>query len=186
MTTRLPFAATLALGAIAALAACSSSTSGHGAAPRVAPLGTDRPITASAQPSTSAPAKPAALPDACSLLTRAEARSLAGVALTPPQYTPPSSGDDIGMCEWVAPVTGPSGTVQLFVQHDVPRALQVDRAIHHKFRRVAGIGDETIEEPENASIFVHKGDVWIYLTVPYSATTSQLEGAARAIAARLP
>jgi hypothetical protein len=186
MRTRLPFAGALVVGAISALTACSSSTSGHGSSPHLTLPSTPLTSRAASAPVSTAPTAPAALPDACTLLTRAEAKALAGVTLNPPEDTPPTDANPIGMCEWNAPVTGPSGTVQLFVQHDVPRALQIDKAIHHKFRTIAGIGDQTLEEPENASIFVRKGAVWVYLTVPYSATPAQMESAARAIVARLP
>jgi hypothetical protein len=67
----------------------------------------------------------------------------------------------------------------------VPRALGIDKAIHHVFRTVPGIGEQTLEEPQNSSIFIHKGDVWVYVNVPYGASPARLEAAARAIAARL-
>jgi hypothetical protein len=171
--------------AAALITACSSgSTAGHGSADNTASAASPPPPPAST--STSVPAQPAALPNACALITRAEAQRLAGVKLNKAQYTPPTAGDATGICGYDAPVTGSSGSVQIFVQHDIPRALQIDKAIHHKFRVVAGIGDQTLEEPENASIFTRKGDVWVYLSVPYGTTPQKLENAAHMIAAHLP
>jgi hypothetical protein len=187
--------AALVLGTAAAAtiaAGCSSSgTSGSGqtgpAAGQAAQTidvpggGSSAPVTSAAASST----VPAAIPDACTLLSHDEAQKLAGVKLQKGDDTKARSSDDIASCIYDAPPTGPSGSVQLFAQIGLPHALGVDKAIHHKFRSVPGIGDQTLEEPENSSIFVRKGQIWIYLTAPYSASPKQLEKAASEIASRL-
>jgi hypothetical protein len=169
----------------ATLTACSSTTSGH-LSGEASPTRVVGRTSSSTPPLTSATPAPATVPDACTLLTHAEAQALAGVKLNKGEDTPASSATAIGSCAYDAPVTGSSGSVQLFVQLSTPRALDIDKTLDHKFRTVPGIGDQTLEEPENASIFIHKGQVWVYLTVPYGATAKPLETAAAKIAARLP
>jgi len=169
----------------ALLAACSSGTSGHGAiaAPPSSLATTPPGITVPSTPASS-PA-PAQLPDPCRLLTRREAEQLVPVHMQAGDDTPATDpASDIGSCTYDAVFTGPSGHVDVFVQLGIPHALQVDRAIHHRFRTVAGIADQTVEEPDNESIFIRKGAVWVYVQVS-DAGPAVLERAARLIAGRL-
>jgi hypothetical protein len=186
--------ALIAATSLAALAACSSSGSSHGRS--AAPPEPARPaqgvqtVDVSGAPSAAsartASASADALPDACALLTKAEAEKLAGVHMQAPDDTVARDpATDIGSCTYDAVVTGPSGQVSVFVQHGMPHALGVDRAIHHKFRTVPGIADQTLEEPENQSIFIRKGQTWIYVEAS-NTTAATLERAARLVAARLP
>lgn len=169
----------------ALLAGCSSSsTSGRpNAAPPPQHANTSRAPSVVA-PSTSSAAAPS-VPDACSLLTQAQAETLAGVRLRKGDDTRAQNASDTATCSYDSPPTGSSGSVQIFAQLSPPRALGIDRAIHHKFRTVSGIGDQTLEEPQNSAIFVRSGAVWVYVSVPYGATPKQLEQAARTIAGRL-
>jgi len=173
---------------VAATAACSSATAGTGRAVSTTPAppagaGASPPIT---QPVTSSSSAAVALPDPCSLVTHDEAEALAGVKLRGAERTPATDpATDVAICQYNAPVTGPSGTVQVFVQMGTPRALKIDKAIHHRFVTLPGIADEALEEPDNASVFVRRGDVWVYVTVPYSATAAQLTSTARKIATRI-
>ena len=178
---------------LAVLAAgCASAGSGPGtSSPTHA--GATNPATASvaksALPSTPASASAvAAIPDSCILLTRADARALiAGAALDPGVDV--ASTDPVAYsssCTYNAPPTAPSGQVEIFVTRDVPNALTIDRSIQRKFRTVRGIGDQTIEEPDNSNIFIRKGAVWVYLTIPFGANPATLERGARLIASRMP
>lgn len=147
------------------------------------------PVAASIPPAASAsPTTAAAIPDSCLLLTRADARALiAGAALDPGVDV--ASTDPVAYsssCTYNAPPTAPSGQVEIFVTRDVPNALTIDRSIKRTFRTVPGIGDETIEEPDNGNIFVRKGDVWVYLTIPFGASPATLERGARLLASRMP
>ncbi len=127
-------------------------------------------------------------PASCTLLSRSDAQSLvAGATLQPGiqmHSTDPASYSS--SCTYTAPPADPSGQVQLFVTREIPSALEIDRLIKNKFRRVAGIGDQTFEEPDNNSIFVHQGLFWVYLSIPFGADPPTLERGARLIAARLP
>jgi hypothetical protein len=172
-----------AAGLAVLVTACSSSTSGH---PHVAPADlSSASVTPTIVSSSTSGPPPAAVPDPCGLLSRAEAQTLAGVRLQRGDDTPANGPGDTASCIYDAPATGSSGSVQIFAQLGTPRALRIDKAIHHKFRTVPGIGDQTVEEPENSSIFVRKGEVWVYVSVPYGATPKLMESAAAKIADRL-
>lgn len=178
------------LVALTALAGgCASASSGHGSG-SPAHAGASHPLTAanSAPVSTPASASAVAIPDSCVLLTRADARALIGGAALDPGVDVPST-DPVAYsssCTYTAPPTAPSGQVEIFVTRDVPNALTIDRSIKHKFRTVPGIGDQTIEEPDNSNIFIRKGALWVYLTIPFGATPATLERGARLLASRMP
>jgi hypothetical protein len=185
------------LAALTALAtACTSAGSGPGkSSPAHAAASTPptQSIARSAAKSAlaSVPASPsavAAVPASCVLLTRADARALiAGAALDPGIDVP--STDPVAYsssCTYNAPPTAPSGQVEIFVTRDVPNALTIDRSIKRKFRTVPGIGDQTIEEPDNSNIFVRKSGLWVYLTIPFGANPATLERGARLLASRMP
>src|SRR5919202_1255693 len=83
-------------------------------------------------------APPPKLPDACTLLTRAEAAAVLQLKVQAP--------DDYGTnCSYVADFNGPSGQLQIFLDTTTPRALRIDRRLHHKFWTVRGIGDQAFE-----------------------------------------
>ena len=175
-------------------AGCASSGSGSGSgSSSPAHAGASNPATASAANSAplSTPASPsaaAAIPDSCVLLTRADARALIGGAALDPGVDVAST-DPVAYsssCTYNAPPTAPSGQVEIFVTRDVPNALTIDRSIKRKFRTVPGIGDQTLEEPDNSNIFIHKGSLWVYLTIPFGANPATLERGARLLASRMP
>ncbi|MDQ6875718.1 MAG: hypothetical protein M3042_11745 [Actinomycetota bacterium] len=130
--------------------------------------------------STAAPA----IPDACTLLSRAEAQAVAAVPLQAGQDTRAASADNTASCTYNAPVTGSSGSITVFVQVQTPDALTTDRNLGHKFDTVPGIGDQTLLEANN--VFVHKGQLWMVISSAYQASPKVLVDAARLGAARLP
>ena len=173
-----------------ALTACSSTAKGHSPAARAtgahtldvnAPGGT--PVQA-ATPTSSTASAPA-IPDACTLITRTEAEKILGIKLQPGADTRAGAADGVASCNYNAPVTGPSGSLGVFAQTGTPDALTTDRNLGHRFRTVAGIGDQTLEEPDNGSIFVRKGALWVFIDVPISTPSSALLAAARIANARL-
>jgi hypothetical protein len=190
----------LALGTAATLCACSSgTTSGHagggtGPASGAQTLSVSMPgvpaspatASATASATSAAPAAPADLPDACTVITRAEAQKLLGMTLQPGDDTRAGAADGVASCNYNAPVTGPSGSLGVYVQFGTPDALTTDRNLGHTFKAVPGIGDQTFEEPDNGSVFVRKGTMWAYVNVPVSTPASALVSAARLAASRLP
>jgi len=93
---------------------------------------------------------------ACSLLTRAEAEAVVKVKLQPGQ-------DGGSLCTYNGYPTGPTAQLTIVVQDTIPRTLQLDRKLHHKFVKVKGLGDEAYEEDWN--VFARKGGVWVALNV---------------------
>lgn len=181
----------LAGAALVTVAACSSSTGGAPPSataqrPSLAPLSLPALPTAPAAPATPSTSAPAAvtLPDACSLLTRTEAETVAGVKLDAGQDTKARDPmTDTASCTYNAPVTGSSGSVSVFAQMGPEYGLGVDKSIGHKFHSVPGIADGAVEEPNN--IFFHAADLWVQISSAYSAMPAHLEAAAQKIAARL-
>jgi len=176
--------AVAAVGAAAVLAACSSSVGGKGSGSPTtgaasSPLGMSL--------SLSAPLTPAALPDPCSLLTRAEAEALAGTKLNAADSAGP--GGTKTLCQYTGLPTGPTAQVEILIGDGVQSALQIDQVnLKHPFRTVPGIGDQTLEEDDN--IFIHKGSNWVQINLVLLNDPAQnraaLEKAAQQIVARLP
>lgn len=179
----------LCLAAAASVAACSSS---HEHSPAAAGIDTSglRAVRSgngtSADPPTHSAAPAAAVPDACTLITRTEAQKLLGIKLQPGADTKAGAADGVASCNYNAPVTGPSGQLGVYVQNGEPDALKTDRNLGHVFRTVAGIGDQTLEEPDNGSIFAHRGNLWVFVNVPISTPASVLVAAARIAVGRIP
>ena len=68
----------------------------------------------------------------------------------------------------------------VYVETSLPRTLQIDRSLHHRFWKVPRLGDQALEEEWN--IFVRKGRVWITIqlvrTEAWPAYRKPLERAA--------
>lgn len=159
---------------VLALAACGSG----------APTAEGTPIaaaTAAATPST--PTATPAPPDACSLLTKAEAETLAGTPLNDPT--------DVGKgtyCQISGPTSGPVAQVEIFVGDGAKQFYDTDHdTLKHTFTSVPGLGDEAYEE--DGVIFFRKSTVWvaIHLTLlsdPAGTEQQRLVDAAKKAAAR--
>lgn len=181
-------------GVVVALAACSASA--PNGVPTVArsTVATTDPVTvlpgssttSRPAPSTSAAAsKPDAVPDACTLLSRAQAEQLVKVTLRPGEDHRAANSQGIASCSYDAPVTGTTASVQIYAQNGTPNALVDDRTQGGHFTSVRGIADQTLDEPGANSIFVRKGTLWLYINIPYGTTATTLIRAARLAAARL-
>lgn len=143
------------------------------------------------QPTTAAPASDpavkavepsaaAALPDACKLLTKADAEKLAGTPLedaVPVRET----------CTYTGPVTGPTAQVEVYVGDGAKKMLDIDRDLGHAFTPLAGIGDEA--HLEDGAVFLRKGTVWVAIRLVRlddpAAFRKPLEDSARVAAGRV-
>jgi hypothetical protein len=175
----------------AALAACSSATHAHSSNPHTGgaqTLDVQAPGGTAPQPAVTASSTPAptAVPDACTLITRSEAEKILGTKLQAGDDTTANAADGVASCNYNAPVTGPSGQLGVYAQDGEPDALKTDRNLGHTIRTVSGIGDQTLEEPDNGSIFIRKGSLWVFINVPISTPPAALISAARTALARLP
>jgi hypothetical protein len=123
----------------------------------------------------------AALPQACKLLTRSEAQTLAGIKLQRP--------NDLGRgCMYTSDPNGPVAQVEIYVDSTTPRTLLIDRnQLHHPFWKVPRLGDQALIE--QGYIFVRKGTVWITIhLVPHDiwpAYRTRLERAAAIAVSRV-
>ena len=175
----------VAFAAVVILAAGCQSGSKHASLSANSPS-PPAAATEAATPTAAASAAGSTVPDPCTLLTLPEATSLAGTTLSPGQDVPSADPASPASCTYTAPPTASSGQVELYVSLAVPRAYQIDQAVKHRFRTVPGIADQTIEEPDNNNIFIRKGQLWVYLSIPFGATPAVMERAARLIAPRMP
>ncbi len=122
--------------------------------------------------------------DACQVVTKADAEALARTALLPGVPGIP----DEPSCVYNGPVTGPLAQVSVYVGPGAKKTLDIDRALKHRFTRVAGIADEALEETN--AIFIRKGELWaamelVRLNDP-ATNRRPLERLARVVANRLP
>ncbi|MEU2637672.1 hypothetical protein ABZ591_24280 [Micromonospora fulviviridis] len=122
----------------------------------------DDPPAGAAPPAGAVPAEPepeateaapsAAPPDACALVSRADAERLAG---TPVQEAVPVRES----CTYTAPVTGPTAQVEVYVGDGAKKYLDIERDLGHEVRPLAGVGDEAHLTAE--AFFIRKGAVWV-------------------------
>jgi hypothetical protein len=150
---------------------------------------------ASPAPSGSTPASPTASAspsasfdlstiDACQIVTKADAEALART----PLFAGVRGIPDEPSCVYNGPVTGPLAQVSVYIGPGAKKTLDVDRALKHRFTRVAGIADEALEETN--AIFLRKGELWVALELVRlndpATNRRPLERLAGIVATRLP
>lgn len=164
--TRRTAATALLLPALAALllAGCGGSDDPAPAAAATtaaAPdLPTAEPTTEPAAEPATEPAEPsaAALPNPCTLVTRAEAARLAG--------TPVPAGELVrDTCTYNAPPTGPTGQVFVGVGPGAQKTYEIDREGSTRISALPGIGDEAWISPEGGDVYVRKGQMWAVVSL---------------------
>ncbi|HEY4376554.1 MAG TPA: DUF3558 family protein, partial [Acidimicrobiales bacterium] len=151
-------AAVLAL--VAGLGACSTSGKASTDAPTTVAATT--PSTAATTAATTDTTEPAAAPDPCNLVTKAQAEKVVGgVTLNDP--TKAGSGDDV-LCQFTSDPNGPTAQVEVFVGSGVKKQLDIDKdTLKHPFTTLTGIGDEAYLEADN--VFVRKGAGWASVNI---------------------
>lgn len=125
-------------------------------------------------------ASPAALPDACSLVSKQEAEKLA--------RTPLDDAVPVGeTCTYTGPASGPTAQVEVYVGDSAKNYLEAERALGHDIKPLAGIGDEAYAE--DGSVFVSKSGVWVSIrlvrTDDPAVYRKPMEDLVRAVAGRL-
>ena len=157
----------LALPALFLATACGSS---GGATKTVTVTRTvTNTVTASAQADSSAPgdssapstsAAAQAGPDACSLLTQAQAQAIASTPLQKPTRAGVNSAGAAVMCQWVGLTNGPTAELEVYVGDGAAQQLHIDRDnLKHTFTMIPGIGDQCLQE--DGFIFVEKNGLWV-------------------------
>ncbi len=192
--SRTKLSVTLMLGLTLVIAGCST---GGGTATRTVivtrivtvtpsqsvPTG-DAELTGAAAPP---PTSTAALPNPCTLLPLADATKLAGTKLLAP--TTAGAPGRPSACQYDGPTTGPEAQVDVFVGDGAKQQLHIDRDnLHHKFFTVRGVGDQCLQEDDNA--FVLKNGLYasinlVRLNDP-AQNKARLTAAARTLATNMP
>ncbi len=178
----------LVVAAVLALAGCggeddTDAAAAEGETPADS-IFTDEPVavTPSAEAphaETTEPALPVEI-DACTLLTQAEAETLAGTPLDPPYAGP-------GSCTWPGPVTGPTAQVEIYLGDGAQKILEIDRQLEHVFTEVPGLGAEAWAE--DGMVFALVEGTWIGVRLVLLSDPAEynprLEEATRIAAGRL-
>ncbi|NUR60332.1 MAG: DUF3558 family protein [Catenulispora sp.] len=153
----------LAIATILSAAACSQSGTlkGDSALTSAGVSSQDPATSASPSPadSSSAADTAAATPDPCVLVTKAEARALAGMALD--DAVKAGQDTDSPSCTYTAPATGSTGQVEVHVGPGAKKYYDLERdGLKHDLQAAPGIGDEAWTDKDDLTIFVRKGDAW--------------------------
>lgn len=161
-----------------ALAGCFGAPS----APVTATVAAAGTASGSAASSASAPAGPTL---ACSILTKNDAEAIVRAKLQDGQEGDPAEPS----CEYDTSPTGPkTAQVRLTIGDGAKKTYDIDRALKHRFTRIAGLGDEAWEE--DFAIFVRKGTTWFGITVvlleDVSVVTKPLQAAASTVLPKVP
>ncbi|MGV9766786.1 hypothetical protein [Micromonospora tulbaghiae] len=120
-----------------------------------APAGAGAPAP---EPTGDAPTEPGtepvddAAPEACALVSKAEAERLAGTPLDEPVVAGQS-------CTYTGPVTGPTAQVEVYVGEGAKKYLDIERQLGHEMRELAGTADEALLTAEG--FFLRKGELWV-------------------------
>ncbi|MDG4751839.1 hypothetical protein O7630_12875 [Micromonospora sp. WMMD718] len=148
-----------------------------------APPGVRAPV---AEPTGEAPAEPSAepvddaAPQACTLVSKADAERLAATALDEPVVAGQS-------CTYTGPVTGPTAQVEVFVGEGAKKYLDIERQLGHEIRELAGTADEALLTAE--AFFLRKGELWVAVRLVRlndpQENRAPLERLARTVAGRM-
>jgi hypothetical protein len=118
--------------------------------------------------------------DPCTLVTRADAETLAATKLDPATKINQT-------CTYNGPVTGPTAQVQVFVGPGSKKQLDIEKELGHPLRKLTGVGDEAYAA--EASVFIRKGTLWasvelVRLNEP-AENVDRLAQVAKTVAGRL-
>jgi hypothetical protein len=162
-----------------ALGACGSSSK-----PSTSSTSTEPTTTATTEATTSTTAV-AAIPDACTLVTKAQAEAAIGTAL---QVGIQVANADVNSCTYPGDPNGPTAQVEVFVGPGAKKYYDDDNdVLHHTFTDVPGLGDEAHEE--DYAVFFRKGSTWVALRLTsldeFSTFKARLESLATNVAAQI-
>ncbi|OHX02154.1 hypothetical protein [Micromonospora sp. WMMB235] len=180
MRTRRLIALALAAILFTASAGCGGD---EPPAPGGAAPGAGAPV---AEPTGEAPAEPSAepvddaAPQACALVSKADAERLAGTPLDEPVVAGQS-------CTYTGPVSGPTAQVEVFVGEGAKKYLDIERQLGHEIRELAGTADEALLTAE--AFFLRRGELWVAVRLVRlndpQENRAPLERLARTVAGRM-
>ncbi|WFE40474.1 hypothetical protein [Micromonospora sp. WMMD998] len=164
----------LATVLLAASAGCGGDRTSP-ADPPAGPVAVEQPTAE--QPGTDGPA---AVPDACALVSRADAARLAGTPVDDAVPAPRS-------CTYTAPVTGPTAQVEVYVGDGAKKYLDIERQLDHETRPLTGVADEALLTAE--AFFLRRGELWVAVRLVRlndpQENRAPLERLARTVAGRM-
>ncbi|WP_327651790.1 hypothetical protein [Micromonospora aurantiaca] len=180
MLTRRLIALALAATLLTASAGCGGD---EPPAPGGAAPGAGAPV---ADPTGEAPTEPSAepvddaAPEACALVSKADAERLAGTPLDEPVVAGQS-------CTYTGPVSGPTAQVEVFVGEGAKKYLDIERQLGHEIRELAGTADEALLTAE--AFFLRRGELWVAVRLVRlndpQENRAPLERLARTVAGRM-
>ncbi len=98
-------------------------------------------------------------PDACSLLTQAQANSVASTPLMKGTGAGKNAAGAFVMCQYVGQPNGPTAELEVYDGDGAKQQLHIDRDnLQHKFTEIPGVGDQCLQE--DGFIFVQKNGLW--------------------------
>ena len=122
----------------------------------------------------------AAGPDACALVSKADAERLAGTPLDEPVAAGQS-------CTYTGPTSGPTAQVEAFVGEGAKKYLDIERQLEHEIRELSGVADEALFTAE--AFFLRKGQLWVAVRLVRlndpQENRAPLERLARTVAGRM-
>ena len=162
-----------------ALGACGSSAKPSASSTSTEPTTT---VTTAASTSTTAVA---AIPDACTLVTKAQAETAIGTTL---QAGIKVANADVNSCTYPGDPNGPTAQVEVFVGPGAKKYYDDDNTVlHHTFTDVPGLGDEAHEE--DYALFFRRGSTWVALRLTsldeFSTFKARLETLATNVASQI-
>lgn len=123
--------------------------------------------------------------DACTLLTRSEAATLAGVQLNEGVK---AGNSDVASCTYDSDPSGPTRQVEVYLGAGAKQQLDIDKdKLGHSFTQPSGLGDEAWQEDD--MIWVRHGQDWFSLRLveldDASKFVTPLQTAAKIVLSRL-
>ncbi|MEU5723646.1 hypothetical protein [Micromonospora sp. NPDC047738] len=160
--------------------ACGGSDDKPAAGGKPAPTTAAEPATGENSPAGEESSPASALPDACTLVSKADAEKLAGTPVDDAVAVRES-------CTYTAPVTGPTAQVEVYVGDGAKKYLDIERDLGHEVRPLSGVADEAHLTLE--AFFIRKADVWVAVRLVRlndpAENRKPLEGLARVVAGRM-
>jgi hypothetical protein len=151
---RVPVVGAFAL--VLLLAGCSGGPSDDGSDGLPADAGDSGTVESTGAPTEEAGLDIASL-DACTILTREDAETLIGTALTDPLQVATS---DVSSCTYPGDPNGPTAQVEIYIGPGAGKQLEIERdTLEHPFTEPASIGDEAWQE--DYQIFARTGETWV-------------------------
>jgi len=128
-------------------------------------------------------------PDACSLLTQAQANAVASTPLQKGTGAGQTSSGGFSMCQWIGQDGGPTAELEVYVGDGAKQQLHIDRDnLGHQMTSVPGVADQCLQE--DGYIFIEKNNLWVSIHLvrlnDAAENVKPMQTGAKLVAAKLP